>query len=232
MWIWISAGILLVIILLIVFVLVSRIHIHLVVKSTNHKQEVHVQLKMMYGILRITKEVPEQKIQEFKAKLLKKLEGALSGQLAGSNKEQEEESPDEKHGKKGILYQSGALLKSAYALKIWDTAPFASIRILELKWNTRIGTEDVVFTSVLTGILWGIKNTVFGWLSHKVRLLEIPQVNVAANWTEQWDLKTDFEIKACIRFVKAMRLSNMLTKRLADAHGGILSWRRDLEEEA
>ncbi|MEK5061851.1 hypothetical protein BK126_12970 [Paenibacillus sp. FSL H7-0326] len=232
MWIWIGAGILFVIILLIVLVLVSRIHIHLVVKSANNKQEVHVQLKMLYGILRITKEIPEQKIQELKAKLLNKLEVAMSDQLNGEDRQKDSVMPDEKHGKKGILHQSYALLKSAYALKIWDTAPFASIRILDLRWNSRIGTEDVVFTSIATGILWGIKNSILGWLSHKVRLLEMPQLDVTPNWTEQWDLKTDFEIRACIRFVKAMRLSNMLTKRLAEAHGGIMAWRRDLEEDA
>ncbi|MCM3784056.1 DUF2953 domain-containing protein [Neobacillus mesonae] len=231
MWIWIGAGVLLVILLIIVLVLISNIHIHLVVKSKDNKQEVFVQFKMLYGLLRMKKELPEEKIEAIKAKLLMNLQRAISEE--GEDKEgSREEQSETKHGKKGITHQVRALMKSAYALKIWDTPPFSSIRILQLRWHTLIGTEDVVITSMTTGLLWGVKSTMLGWLSHKVRFIEMPDLEVTPNWKEKWDLDTSIELRACIKFFRGMRLSNMITKRLAEAHGGILSWRRDLEEEA
>nr|WP_249435599.1 DUF2953 domain-containing protein [Paenibacillus sp. Marseille-Q4541] len=102
------------------------------------------------------------------------------------------------------------------------------IRITKLLWHSKLGTEDVVFTSILTGLTWGIKNMMLGWLSYKVKFAEGPDIQVHALWDEQWALNTTFEFRAYIKFFRGMKILHMVTRRLTDAHGGLLAWRRDL----
>lgn len=249
MWIWIGSIFLAVIILLLILVLLSNIHIEASIKTRDTQAELEFQVKLIYGIFRFNYEIPTERFEELKVKfaqfVAEKLEEKWNipdhpedlpsekknhGESAHIKKNNvtQDESVTNKRGKKGFNYQVMELVKSAYALRIWDTNDFSMLRITKLTWKTRLGTEDVVTTSILAGLLWAIKNTLLGWISYKVKFTDGPDLKVDAIWDEKWALNTLLEFRAYIRFFRLMKIFRTISRGIVDAHGGIWAWRREL----
>lgn len=247
MWIWIGSIFLAVIFLLLILVLLSNIHIEASIKTRGTKAEMEFRGKLIYGIVRFHYEVPAERFEEMKiqfaqfvAEKLDEKRGSRhvddlsseknnleSAQIRRENRSQGA-SDANKRGKKGFNYQVTEIIKSAYALRIWDENDFSTFHITKFTWQTRLGTEDVVTTSVLTGLLWAIKNTMLGWLSYKVKFTSGPDLKVEAVWDEQWALDTLLEFRAYIRFFRLMKIFRTISRGIVDAHGGIWAWRREL----
>lgn len=231
MWIWIGAIFLAVIILLIILVLLSNIHIEASIETRNTQAEMEFRVKMIYGIVRFHYELPVERFEELKIQMAKLVEEKINEKKLNRQVDAPQDTDSSnKQGQKGFNYEVKELMKSAYALRIWDTYDFSMLRITKLTWQTRIGTEDVVFTSMLTGLLWGIKNTMLGWLSYKVKFTDGPDLKVNALWDERWSLETILEFRAYIRFFRVMKIFHTISRRLVHAHGGIWAWRRDLSK--
>lgn len=226
MWIWIGLIFLAVIILLLILVLLSNIHIEGSIKTRDTHAEMEFQLKLIFGIFCFQYEIPAERFEELKSKFAQLIAEKLSDKKGDDGSQ--DASSTNKRGKKGFNYQIKDLMKSAYALRIWETNDFSKLHITKLVWQTRLGTEDVVTTSVLTGLLWGIKNTLLGWLSYKVTFTDGPNLKVNAIWEEKWSLDTLLEFRAYIRFFRLLKIFRTISHSIVDAHGGIWAWRREL----
>lgn len=226
MWIWIASIVLAVIILLLILVLLSNIHIEASIKTRGTQAEMEFRVKLIYGAVRFHYELPAERFEELKIQFAQFVTEKMNEKK--DNDGSHEASSTNKRGKKGFNYQVKELMKSAYALRIWDTNDFSMLRITKLVWQTRLGTEDVVTTSVLTGLLWGVKNTMLGWMSYKVKFTDGPDLKVSALWEEQWSLDTLLEFRAYIRFFRLMKIFRTISRRIVNAHGGIWAWRREL----
>ncbi|WP_454191860.1 DUF2953 domain-containing protein [Paenibacillus sp. Marseille-Q7038] len=227
MWIWIGLIFLAVIILLLILVLLSNIHIEASIKTRDTQAEMEFQVKLIYGIVRFHYELPPESFEELKIQLAQSVKKKINEKKRDDGSQ--EAASTNKRGQKGFHYQIKELIKSAYALRIWDTKDFSMLRITKLTWQTRLGTEDVVTTSVLTGLLWGIKNTMLGWMSYKVKFTDGPDLKVNAIWEEQWALDTLLEFRAYIRFFRLMKIFRTLSRGIVNAHGGIWAWHRELK---
>ncbi|WP_160033345.1 DUF2953 domain-containing protein [Paenibacillus sp. An7] len=226
MWIWIGLIFLAVIILLLILALLSNIHIEASIKTRNTQAKMEFRVKLVYGAVRFHYELPAERFEELKRQFAQLVADKLSDKK-GDDGSQNDPSTN-KRGKKGFNYQIKDLMKSAYALRIWETNDFSQLHITKLVWQTRLGTEDVVTTSVLTGLLWGIKNTLLGWLSYKVTFTDGPNLKVKAIWEEKWSLDTLLEFRAYIRFFRLMKIFRTISHSIVNAHGGIWAWRREL----
>ncbi|MBD7967999.1 DUF2953 domain-containing protein [Paenibacillus gallinarum] len=226
MWIWIGLIFLAVIILLLILVLLSNIHIEASIKTRDTQAEMEFRVKLIYGAVRFHYELPAERFEELKRQLAQVVTEKLS-EKKGKDGSQDAPSTN-KRGKRGFNYQIKDFVKSAYGLRIWETNDFSMLRITKFTWQTRLGTEDVVTTSILTGLLWGIKNTMLGWLSYKVKFTDGPDLKVNAIWEEQWTLDTLLEFRAYIRFFRLMKIFRTISRGIVNAHGGIWAWRREL----
>lgn len=217
MWIWIGSILIIVFIVLIILVLLSNIHIEASIKTHKAQAEMECRVKFLYGLLHFNYVLPPERFEEIKLQIAAYLKEKVS-----------EQREPKKRGKKGFAYQMEEVMKSAHALRIWDTYDFSMLRITKLMWHTKLGTEEIVTTSVLTGYLYGIKNMLIGWLSYKVKITEGPDLQVYPLWQEKFFLETMMEFQAYIRFFRILKIFHKVCVRLAKAHGGILAWRRDL----
>jgi hypothetical protein len=59
---------------------------------------------------------------------------------------------------------------------------FARITCEHWKWETMIGTGDAAEAGVLTGVVWSVKSNVLGFLSHYIRWVTVPKLDVVPNF--------------------------------------------------
>ncbi len=59
---------------------------------------------------------------------------------------------------------------------------FARITCEQWKWETTVGTGDAAEAGVLTGLVWAVKSNVLGFLSHYIRWVTVPELDVLPNF--------------------------------------------------
>ncbi|MGG1659317.1 DUF2953 domain-containing protein [Brevibacillus sp. NRS-1366] len=58
------------------------------------------------------------------------------------------------------------------------------IRCTNLEWHTLMGTGQASDTGALTGIIWGVKSMLIGFVSHTITLHAIPRMSVQPVWNQ------------------------------------------------
>ena len=96
-----------------------------------------------------------------------------------------------------IQHKAYRLLKRVHNLLPIIKRFLKTIRLENLQWKTAIGTADAAETGVLTGIVWGIKSSIVGFISTNLTVRKIPQIHVHPLF-QQKKIKT--EIRCMIRF--------------------------------
>lgn len=71
-------------------------------------------------------------------------------------------------------------------------------------WKTNIGTGDAAEAGVLTGIIWGVKTTMLGFISHYIQWDRKPEIEVTP-YFQQVVLDTMFEAKFSFALGDAIR---------------------------
>jgi hypothetical protein len=74
----------------------------------------------------------------------------------------------------------------------------------QLQWVTVVGTGDAAEAGVLTGLIWGVKNNLLGFISHYLRWQTTPQLDVQPVF-QQAILQTYFEAKFTFKFGSILR---------------------------
>lgn len=72
------------------------------------------------------------------------------------------------------------------------------------QWNTVVGTGDAAEAGVLTGLIWGVKNNILGFISHYLRWKTTPQLDVQPAF-QQPVLQTYFEAKFTFKLGSVLR---------------------------
>lgn len=66
------------------------------------------------------------------------------------------------------------------------------VSIIQWKWYSTVGIGDAAHTGMLTGVIWSIKGTIVGMLSHTMRLKVHPEMEVTPNFQQKVS-KTRFQ---------------------------------------
>jgi hypothetical protein len=76
-------------------------------------------------------------------------------------------------------------------------------------WKTNVGTGDAAEAGVLTGVIWGVKTTILGFISHSIQWKKSPELEVTPSF-QSAVLETTFEAEFSFHLGSAVRFLLLL----------------------
>lgn len=107
----------------------------------------------------------------------------------------------------------------------WTKSVLSRTVCTELSWVTRIGLGDAADTAVTTGVVWGIKTSILGYLLRFVRLEARPSLNVQPQFNRTM-FSTEAVCKFKLKALYAVYAGFRLLVRILRAKGGLRTWRK------
>nr|WP_251035513.1 DUF2953 domain-containing protein [Paenibacillus sp. ISL-20] len=208
-------------IVLLVVVLSSKVTIKLDVVLRKDEYKLLAEIKMIFGLITRKYTVPFHLANggiEFKKETVPVEQG-----IPLRSKEQEDSSS------RTIRYRDYArVLWSTKGFKKWTRQTMAAVHLMDVRWSTRIALEHAADTAVATGLLHGIKHTLLGWMSYRLIMEEMPQIDVVPIFNGPPQISTELNCIAKISCGKAMYAGLVLIVRVLKVKGGIRSWQNTL----
>ncbi|MDF2660155.1 MAG: hypothetical protein K0Q94_2946 [Paenibacillus sp.] len=217
LWIWLVAGILVAGMLLFVF---SDIHIRVRYSRVENDDTLAVDIRGMFGLLRLHYKVPliEWEGRGFRLRLEqmnRKLNELLDEHKTVITREKIEQ----------FFHKTKMLLAHTAELVEWTKSVLSRTVCTELSWVTRIGLGDAADTAVTTGVVWGIKTSILGYLLRFVRLEARPSLNVQPQFNRTM-FSTEAVCKFKLKALYAVYAAFRLLVRILRAKGGLRTWRK------
>lgn len=224
MWIWLG-GLLLLLLILIFAALISRIMLTLNVNKLGKDDTILIEVSALFGLFKYHYEIPMLKFKNLKQGLQvkEKKEGNVM-----KDHHQEAETHIDKDKVDTWVENWKRMLASTHDLKLWMSRTLRRVKVRHLDWTTELGLSDAVHTAQLTGALYGVKYSLLGWLSYKLRLLVPPQVFVIPIYGTQPHISTKMTCIAEIRCGYAMYAGLVLLVRVLKVKGGAKKWQNIL----
>ncbi|MBM7614045.1 hypothetical protein JOC73_000554 [Alkaliphilus hydrothermalis] len=160
--------------LLFVLLLFSEISIGILVLKNNQREEIVINTRAFYGLLKYRMELPFLQIFK-KGNALNDLQ--VNSDIEVSNQEMIKDQKEKNFSLDEIqkIYRRVRIIYKRYRSIII----YVHRRTVfdEIKWETEIGTGDAAATAVTTGFFWMLKSNVITFMGRKVELKEVA-VNV------------------------------------------------------
>lgn len=226
MWIWLG-GIGLLIALLITAVLISNVHVHFIFNKHKSDDYANINVRLLYGIVRINYEIPSIVFRNMKEGFLVKTEQSMNhskGRTEGS------ERVNKRKVKKWVK-DVKIMLRATDALKLWLKQTLTRVHMTQLSWSTHIGVSDAAYTAVLTGWVWGIKSIIIGFLTYRVKFEKTPMLEVMPVWSDEMEFRTELEFRLKIRITAILFAGITLLTRVLQVEGGWRMWFKLLREQ-
>lgn len=220
MRIWVLLAIALVllfVILLLILVLRSKITMRFGILLSDKESKVNIRIKMLFGLFRREYEIPFR-IKNGAIELeIKKVPDTKGGP-------EEDAVPVKSNPMSFRLQNTGSGLTRTKSFKRWMKRTLTRFRLKELEWTTQVGLDNASETAVVTGLFWAIKHTVLGWISYKLTMEKIPEVDIKPVFNGPPQISTEMHCIAEISCGKAMYAGLVLMVRVLKMKGGIKSW--------
>ncbi|MDF2788829.1 MAG: hypothetical protein K0S80_1927 [Neobacillus sp.] len=171
---------LIIIILFILLIIFSKLTIRLNYFHHNDNDELKIQFRIWFGLIRYTINVPLVKIDDNSPSIVVK----GSTQMGDSS---EKESPT----KEGQITKESLMAKLTNAKEIIHHVSnmnvivskfIKRIVIKHFEWHSLVGVGDAAHTGIITGALWTLKGSVVGMLSNFLRLKNMPILSVTPHF--------------------------------------------------
>lgn len=225
-WIWLG-GIVLFAILLLAIVLISNIHIHFTFRKHRSDDYALINIRLLYGLVRIKYEIPSIVFKNMK-------EGFLVKTQQRTNHSRGEAEGNERVNKRKVkkwAKEVKVMLRATDALKIWVKQTLTRVHMTDLSWSTRIGVADAAYTAIVTGWVWTMKSIMIGFLSYQVQFKRTPCLEVIPVWEDEMEFQTELELHMRIRFGAVFTAGLRLMTRVLKVEGGWRMWFRLLQEQ-
>jgi hypothetical protein len=221
-WIFLAVGLVVLLIILLVVVLCSKVTIKLDVVLKKDEYKVLAEIKMIFGLITRKYAVPFHLANggiEFKKETV-----PGDGEQGNTH-----DSKEEKASSRTIKFKDyGRAVLSTKGFKKWVRQTMAAVHLMDVRWSTRIALEHAADTAVATGLLHGIKHTLLGWMSYRLIMEELPQIDVVPIFNGPPQISTELNCIAKISCGKAMYAGLVLIVRVLKVKGGIRSWQNTL----
>lgn len=194
MWIWLG-GIGLLFAVLIAAVLISNVHVHFTFNKHKSDDYANINVRLLYGIVRINYEIPSIVFRNMKEGFLVKTEQSMNhsrGEAQGSERVN-------KRKVKKWAKDVKIMLRATDALKLWLKQTLTRVHMTRLSWATHIGVGDAAYTAVLTGWVWSIKAIIIGFLTYQIRFDKAPVLQVMPVWSDEMEFRTELDCRVRIR---------------------------------
>jgi hypothetical protein len=122
------------------------------------------------------------------------------------------------------FYRSSKLLmENIVGFPVWVKDSLSRVRCTQLRWETRVGIGDAPETAMTTGLLWGVKSSLLGFLFSSMQIETKPKVLVEPQYN-QMQFSTEFACIVKIRVGHAMVAGLLLLFRILRVKGGLRTW--------
>lgn len=211
----------------IVLLILSYIKIDISVKRVVENDEITLNIKALYGLIKRKFTVPAIKFSGlFEGVAVKKQETNSSMTTKDTAQDKIHVGPHKIH----LYFKQGRnLLHNVHHLTYWITQTLGLIHCSKFRWITHIGLGDAVETAMTVGVVWGIKSSAAGFIFQYVHLEHRPELVVQPVYNLP-HFSTELTCIAKIRFGYAIFAGIMLLLRALKMKGGKKLWQNILSK--
>lgn len=169
------------IILLFLFILIIFSKITIYLNYYHHKDDdnLKIEVKLWFGLIRIKKTIPMIKVDNNSPSIIVK-----GKQKSGEEDKGEEVAQITSHKLITHLKNLREILEHVFQLNIIIKKFLKKVSVEKFEWQSTIGLGDAVYTGVAAGTLWSIKGGIIGVISHYLRMKEMPKLAVQPNFQQ------------------------------------------------
>ncbi|MGG6309635.1 DUF2953 domain-containing protein [Paenibacillus macerans] len=220
MWIWLG-GILILLLLIAALILLSTITINLTMRKKNRDDTILLDITLLYGFVNIHYQVPSILLKNLRDGLQierDRPENVLQKDSSSTNEEVNKDKVDK------WMDEFQRLLEATKGFRTWLKATLRRVSFRKLEWSTNIALSDAAHTATLTGVLWGVKATLVGWLTCYISLKQRPKLFVVPVFGSAPLFSTEIRCIAKIRCGYAIYAGLVLIVRVLKVKGGVKKW--------
>lgn len=174
-WLYIA---LITIIFLLLLIIFSKLTIHINFFHHNDNDELKVELRIWFGLIKYKMNIPLIKIDDNSPSLVVKGNTQL-GDSSEKNSTVEQITQDDIITK---LTNAKEIIQHVFKMNVIVSKFLKRIVIKHFEWHTLVGLGDAAHTGIITGALWSIKGGIIGILSNFMRLKKMPILSVTPHF--------------------------------------------------
>lgn len=119
------------------------------------------------------------------------------------------------------------LLANCFHFHDWLTVTLTHVKCIQFDWKTSVGIGDAPETAVATGMIWGLKSTMLGFISRFIKLNARPKLQVIPQYN-QTRFTTEVLVRLQISVWFILVAGIRLLTRIIKVKGGLKTWRKVL----
>ncbi|QYR19954.1 DUF2953 domain-containing protein [Paenibacillus sp. sptzw28] len=196
------------------------------IKRVGDDDEAELRIRALLGLINYRWRLPDIRFKGFSMELKKEI---FAEDLTDS-KQQSTMANIDVHKIMRNFGKFELILKQSSNLFGLARRMLGRVKLTEWQWRTAVGTNDAMWTAMVTGFVWSAKTTAIGLLSQIVRLTADPQLSVEPVYNEP-HFSTEGTFTANIRLGYALLAGIVLMSRIRKAEATqkrVHGWRRIL----
>ncbi|WP_415815602.1 DUF2953 domain-containing protein [Mesobacillus thioparans] len=200
--------IILILTVLAIIILVTKVRVHLDYFHGNDNDHFKVIIKAWGGLIRIKMEIPVVKVDDNSPTIVteEKLSVGPKDKL-----KQEKTSQTDKTDLLNSIKDFNQLVIHVVGLHKIIRDFLKKVTVRNIEWHTMVGVGDAAATGVLTGAFWAVKGGAIGFLSHYMKLKEMPVMTITPSFQHAVSI-TSFKCMFQVRVGQAILAGIKLVK--------------------
>jgi hypothetical protein len=217
LWLWL---LLIAFIILFAIFVSSNISGEFYFSRAQNNDQLVVEAKALFGLIRFRFEVPIIKFKNFAEGILIKAEAVNKTNSALVGKEKQHITKDQIID---FYHKGKLLLQNTLNMYGWMKETLCRVQCTKFIWTTRVGIGDAPETAITAGIVWGIKSSLAGFILQYFSLRTKPRLSVIPQYNQpQFIMELSFAGK--IRVYHAIWAAFRLFSKIIKVKGGVRAW--------
>ncbi|TDF99299.1 DUF2953 domain-containing protein [Paenibacillus piri] len=200
----------------------SNVKLRMLILREKKNDEIVLDIQGLYGLVKKRIEIPMLQFHNIKEGIGYKTEFVNS-------KAQELTHDNRQHINKRTITEAFENMRELFAhcfhLHDWLLGTLKHVHCTGMYWKTEVGLGDAAETAMTTGLVWGLKTSLLGFIFRFIKLDVTPEINVVPLFN-QVKFFTDVIWTARIRFFYVMLAGILLLYRILKVKGGLKTWQR------
>lgn len=168
------------ILLVVMVILLTTLRIKIEYKREKENDRVHMEIQAWKGLIRYRQDIPALELQNLKIPPVteKAWESPVNDQPLLKKKSRPTQGSSEPSGRGNKLKAAIRFAKHVRHFRQIVQSFLKKIKLEHFEWRTGIGTGEAADTGVFSGLIWAVKGSIVGTLSHLLTLRAAPRLRV------------------------------------------------------
>ncbi|MGM7702333.1 DUF2953 domain-containing protein [Pseudalkalibacillus sp. Hm43] len=202
-------GILSILGLIIVLLMLSTVRISIIFVHDQNRDECKVRLHLLRGMFHYSWDIPFNEMEMEDDGLHMKYQTDM--EVGEQDHEKEREAIFRVESIMERAQETKELIDSVYQMH-WIIRRFLKrVRVEEFEWYSSLGTGDASSTGIFSGMLWTIKGSIVGMVSHLMKMLSPPKIEIQPSF-QMPIVQTHFQCIISFRAGQAMLAAYQIAK--------------------